>query len=163
MTEIWDARAFRTALGCFVTGVTVVTSRAPDGSPVGMTVNSFNSVSLDPPLVLFSLARSAKSLAIFEQAPHYAVNLLSAEQREMSNRFARSLDDKWRDLNHEYGKFGTPLLPSTMAWFECKSYARYDGGDHVIFVGQVLDMYFDAAADPLVYYRGGYASLAPKV
>lgn len=156
-----DSLALRAALGRFATGVAVITARDLDG-PIGLTVNSFSSVSLDPPLVLFSVARTAGSLKRLEGVETYVVNILRHDQHEISSRFARTGVDKWAGASHEQGQSGAPVLAETLARFECRPYGRHDAGDHVIFIGEV--MHFDAAeeGDPLLYYRGGYRALAPK-
>lgn len=156
----FDCRAFRDALGCFATGIAVVTTCAPDGSFVGLTVNSFNSVSLDPPLVLWSLDLGSPSLNAFRSASHYAVNILSAEQEEVSQRFAMRVADKFGDLAVCTGFGGAPLLHGCCAWFECANDAQYPGGDHLIFLGRVERFSADAARAPLLYHRGRYGRLA---
>ncbi|HET8881037.1 MAG TPA: flavin reductase [Solimonas sp.] len=157
----FDARALRSALGSFTTGVTIVTTRDADGAPVGITANSFNSVSLDPPMVLWSLAKSARSLASFAAAPHWAVHILSAQQEELSNRFAKSGADKFAGLAVETGHGGVPLLSGCAARLQCRSAFRYEGGDHLIFVGEVLD--FDRReVAPLVFQSGLYAFAARR-
>jgi len=157
----FDMRSFRDALGSFATGVTVITTRASDGSPVGLTANSFNSVSLEPPMVLWSLARSSRSLAAFEQASHWAVHVLAADQEAVSNRFARRGEEKFAGLALEHGAGDVPLLPGCAARFECRGALRYDGGDHVIFVGEVVRFARGDAA-PLVFHAGQYALAATK-
>ena len=157
-----DPQEYRNALGCFVTGVTVVTTLKPDGERIGLTVNSFNSVSIDPPLILFSLARQALSLPHFRDTDHFAVNVLQEGQLHLSNNFARSSTEKWDDVTVHVGETGCPLLPGCAAIFECRKYAEYDGGDHVIFVGEVLSMEADHGADPLVYHRGQYSAVATE-
>ena len=154
-----DRLAFRDSLGCFVTGVTIVTTVGADGEHVGLTVNSFNSVSLDPPMVLFSLDRSAQSLPVFEASGAFAVSVLSDAHEALSNRFAQRNADKWDGVACRTGSNGCRLLDGSMAEFECTTYAQYDGGDHVIFVGTVIAMNVDPDARPLVYYRGAYNSL----
>lgn len=156
-----NSQALRAALGRFATGVAVITARDADG-PIGLTVNSFSSVSLDPPLVLFSVARSAGSLKRLEGVETYVVNILRHGQHEVSRRFAQAGADKWAGASHQEGLSGAPVLAETLARFECKPYGRHDAGDHVIFIGEVI--HFDAAeeGDPLLYYRGGYRALAPK-
>lgn len=151
-----DRSAFRDILGCFVTGVTVVTALGEDGEHVGLTVNSFNSVSLEPPMVLFSLDRGAQSLPVFETSGAFAVSLLSDAHEALSNRFAQRNTDKWDGVAYRVGANGCRLLEGSMATFECTTYAQYDGGDHVIFVGTVVAMSADPEARPLVYYRGAY-------
>ena len=155
-----DRLAFRDCLGCFVTGVTIVTTIGEDGEHVGLTVNSFNSVSLEPPMILFSLDRGAQSLAIFETSGHFAVSVLSDVHEALSNRFAQRDVDKWDNVASRIGANGCRLLDGAMATFECTTYAQYDGGDHVIFVGTVVAMNVDPGAKPLVYYRGAYNSLS---
>ncbi|NGY05694.1 flavin reductase family protein [Solimonas terrae] len=157
----FDARAFRSALGSFTTGVTIVTTRDRDGAPVGITANSFNSVSLDPPMVLWSLARSARSLASFANATHWAVHILSAQQEALSNRFAKSGSDKFAGLAVEAGHGGAPLLAGCAARLQCRSAFQYEGGDHLILVGEVLD--FDSCElPPLVFQSGRYAFAARR-
>lgn len=152
----FDAREFRKALGTFATGVTIITTRAADGAPLGLTVNSFNSVSLNPPLVLWSLENSALSLPVFQQAQHWAVHVLSADQEELSGRFARRGANKFAGLALEQGIGDLPLLTGCTARFECRNAFQYDGGDHVIFVGEVQR--FDRSdAPPLVFHGGRYA------
>jgi len=157
-----DARAFRDTLGAFATGVTVVTLPGIDGGgePIGVTVSSFNSVSINPPLVLFSIDKSSYSLPAFEAASHYAVNVLEESQEALSNRFAMAGGDKWRGVDFEGWDTGAPILKGALAAFECAAHHQYDGGDHVIFVGRVLRMASLADARPLLYVRGHYTRLA---
>jgi flavin reductase (DIM6/NTAB) family NADH-FMN oxidoreductase RutF len=155
-----DPRAFRTALGCFVTGITIVTAVAPDGRLLGVTANSFNSVSLDPPLVLFSLDRQAYSFEIFLAVEHFAVNVLRRDQRHLSDTFARPGGPKWDGVRHGPGETGCPLLTGAIAVFECRTRHTYPGGDHVIFVGEVTGIQADPSGEPLAYYRGAYRDLA---
>lgn len=154
----FDERRFRDALGAFPTGVAIVTGTTETGERLGMTVSSFNSVSMSPPLVLFSVARRAHSFAAWARMTHYAVNILSQEQEAISNRFARPLADKWSDTLVLNGLADLPLLPNSLATFECKAHARYDGGDHDIFVGQVLAFGTNANKDehPLIFFGGRY-------
>lgn len=157
----FDPQAFRAALGTFTTGVTIITTRAPDGEPIGITANSFNSVSLDPPLVLWSLAKSAKSLDAFTAARHWNVHVLSIEQEALSNRFARQGEDKFSGLDLDSGISKAPLLTDCTARFQCRTAFTYDGGDHLIFVGEVL-AYDHSDRPPLVYQSGQYALTARK-
>jgi flavin reductase (DIM6/NTAB) family NADH-FMN oxidoreductase RutF len=154
-----EIRQFRQALSQFATGVTIVSSKAHDGKPIGITVNSFNSVSLDPPLVLFSVARTAHSIATLSTASCYAVNVLSEGQEQLSNRFAKPLSNKWQSVNYLPGEAGAPIIAGAIAHFECAPYAQYDGGDHVIFVGRVVRFRQYPAVEPLVFFRGRYRSL----
>lgn len=152
----FDATAFRQALGSFATGVTIITTRAPDGQPLGLTVNSFNSVSLNPPLVLWSMAETAMSLPIFREASHWAVHVLSSAQEDLSTRFATRSDDKFDGLDLEQGVGDIPMLRGCTARFQCKTAFQYEGGDHVIFVGEVQS--FDQTdTAPLVFHGGRYA------
>jgi flavin reductase (DIM6/NTAB) family NADH-FMN oxidoreductase RutF len=155
-----DGQAFRAALGCFATGITVVTTVAPSGELLGVTANSFNSVSLDPPLVLFSLHRAAYSLGAFAEGGHFAVNILREDQRELSIRFAQALSEKWRGIDYEIWGTGAPIIKECLASFECRTRALYDGGDHVIFLGEVLRLRSSNAGRPLLYFRGRYRALS---
>ncbi len=152
----FDTREFRAALGCFATGVTVITTCAPDGTLVGLTANSFNSVSLDPPMVLWSLARKAWSLPVFLEAHYWAVHVLASDQEALSNRFARAGEDKFAGLALETSPRGLPLLPDCTARFECRTAFHREGGDHVIFVGEV-EAFERSERPPLVFLSGQYA------
>lgn len=154
-----DIEAFRRALGSFPTGVTVVTARAPSGETVGVTANSFNSVSLDPPLVLWSLDKEARSLTAFRTAGFFAVNVLGADQLELSKHFARRQDDKFDSVEVDSGAGGCPLLTGCVARFQCRTEQTIDGGDHVIFVGRVLEFDHDTEAPALAFYRGRYCRI----
>jgi len=160
-----DPRDFRNALGLFPTGVAVVSTLAADGERIGTTVSSFNSVSLDPPLILFSIARNARSFDIWAEAPHYAVSILNEAQSETSNRFARALTNKWDGIQNEAGANGVPLIQGASACFECESFARHDGGDHLILVGRVISYTVTDTPTPrpLLFYRGRYRQLEPDV
>ncbi|HVT36131.1 MAG TPA: flavin reductase [Nevskiaceae bacterium] len=151
-----DANEFRRALGSFATGVTIITTRAPDGTPLGLTCNSFNSVSLSPPLVLWSLANTSASLDAFRATQHWAVHVLAADQEELSARFARRGIDKFAGLECDIGAGNIPLLRGCSARFQCRTAFQQEGGDHIIFVGEVLA--FDRAdSAPLVFHGGRYA------
>lgn len=153
-------RALRHALGQFATGVTVVTLDSGTSGPVGMTMNSFGSVSLDPPLVLFSIDKSAYSFAAFTRARGFAVNVLRHDQQALADRFARSSTDKWAGVAFSRGYEGAPLIDDALAHFECAIWATYDGGDHLIFVCRVIR--FTARDDetaPLLFYRGRYTTI----
>ncbi len=160
-TAAFDPRDFRQALGAFATGVTIVTARAGDGAPVGITANSFNSVSLDPPMVLWSLAKNARSLAVFARAGHWNVHVLANDQEPLSNRFARAGEDKFGGMALDAGASDAPLIPGCSARFQCRAAFQYEGGDHVIFVGEVID-YDRTPSPPLLYVTGGYALAARK-
>lgn len=150
---------FRDVLGNYATGVTVVTTRTSDGEPVGLTVNSFTSVSLDPPLVLFCLDREAGSLPAFETAQGFAVNILSADQTAVSNRFADPLAARFDGEEVADWSTGAPILEEALAALDCTVHARHDGGDHVILVGRVQRLAVLADDEPLIYWRGSYRRL----
>lgn len=154
-----DARTFRDALGCFATGVTVVTAVCPDGSPIGLTANSFTSVSLDPPLLLVCIANSAGSAPFLRDAERFAVNVLQIGQQPTSNRFAGKGEDRFGLTPWEVGEYGTPVLTGSLSSFECARDAVHDGGDHFILVGRVLKAIFEPRRDPLLYFRGKYRKL----
>ena len=143
---------FRGALGMFATGVTIVTARAANGRLVGLTANSFNSVSLDPPLVLWSLARSAASMAALSTGSHYAINILASNQKDLAERFATKDVDRWADVAFTEGLGGAPVLAGVAASFECFNRSRYDEGDHVIFVGEVERCAHNPGASPLLFH-----------
>ncbi|WP_029527750.1 flavin reductase family protein [Polaromonas glacialis] len=157
----FDPKDFRRALGMFATGVTIVTTNAADGTPVGITANSFNSVSLDPPMVLWSLANNSRSLPAFSGSEFWNVHVLSNEQEALSNRFARPSEDKFAGLALDTQASGAPLLPGCSARFQCKNAFKYDGGDHTIFVGEVVQ-YDSCTLPPLLYVTGSYALAARK-
>jgi len=154
-----DPNSFRLALGRFVTGVTVITALDAEGKPVGLTANSFNSVSLDPPMVLWSLSRRSKNLEIYENATHFAVNVLSVDQKAISDCFARPAEDRFAGIEWTPGVGGVPVLTGCAAVFECSSEQCYEGGDHVIFLGRV-EQFDDGDRIPLAYHAGGYATTA---
>ncbi|WP_068636437.1 flavin reductase family protein [Thauera butanivorans] len=157
----FDPQAFRAALGTFTTGVTIITTRAQDGEPVGITANSFNSVSLNPPLVLWSLAKNARSLQAFSTSTHWNVHVLAADQEALSGRFARQGEDKFAGLELDESIGKAPLLKDCTARFQCRTAFSYDGGDHVIFVGEVL-AYDHGDRPPLVFQSGQYALAARR-
>lgn len=154
-----DARTFRDALGCFATGVTIVTAMGEDGLPIGLTANSFTSVSLDPPLLLVCIANNAGSAAVLESAGRFAVNVLQIGQQPTSNRFASKAEDRFGATPWEVGEFGTPVLTGSLASFECARHAVHEGGDHFLLVGRVLKARFEPRRDPLLYFRGKYRRL----
>ncbi|VCU70571.1 FMN reductase (NADH) NtaB [Pigmentiphaga humi] len=158
----FDSSAFRSALGRFATGVTVVTAVHPDGHPLGLTVSSFNSVSLAPPLVLWSLSLTSSSLAALEAASHYAINVLAADQIDIARRFATrgNAAERFTQLAWRPGASGAPLLEGCTAWFECHNRSRYREGDHCIFVGEV-ERCGHTDAMPLVFHAGGF-DLTPQ-
>lgn len=157
----FDTTAFRNALGSFTTGVTIITAKAPDGTPVGLTANSFNSVSLDPPMVLWSLAKTSLSVEAFNKAKHWNVHVLSQDQQDLSNTFASRGENKFAGINLEDGVSEAPLIPSCSARFQCRNMVTHDGGDHLIYIGEVLN--FDQQnLPPLVFQQGQYAMTARK-
>ena len=153
-----DPAFLRRALGAFVTGVTVVTTRSVSGDPVGITVNSFNTVSLSPPLVLWSLSLRAASFDAFVQSSHFVVNVLGAHQIPLSERFATTGGDKFTGVAWRNALADMPLLEGTAASFICRNVHRFPGGDHQIFVGEVVT-FEKGACTSLVYANGGYAEL----
>jgi flavin reductase (DIM6/NTAB) family NADH-FMN oxidoreductase RutF len=156
-----DPQEFRAALGLFATGVTIVTARTADGVPVGLTANSFNSVSLSPPLVLWSLRSAALSMPAFARGSHYAIHILAAEQLELARRFATPGIDRFAGLAFEQGSGGVPLIPGCAALFECANRSQYEEGDHVIFVGEVERSHHRAGAQPLIFHGGRYYTELP--
>jgi len=157
----FSSQEFRAALGTFATGVTVVTARTADGQTIGLTANSFNSVSLDPPLVLWSLSQAAASLAAFSTGSHYAINVLAADQRTLAERFALKGADRWQGVAYTQGISGAPLLSGAAATFECFNRSRYEEGDHVIFVGEVERCSARAGASPLLFHGGRFYTEHP--
>ncbi len=158
-----DARSFRQTMGCFPTGVTVVTTLNAEGAPVGVTVSSFASVSLDPPLVLFCLDKKTSNLQSYQGSGHFAVNVLRDAQREMSIRFASRMEDKWVGIDYHVWDTGAPILPGCLANLECRTVSQHEEGDHIIFVGRVERLDYSQAGQPLIYYRGAYADLGCPV
>ena len=153
----FDPRDFRRALGQFPTGVTVITTLDDNENPVCMTASSFNSVSIDPALVLWSIDKKGSNLNVFEKASHFAINILGKEQVGVSNQFARHGDDKYDGISFNSGVGGSPLLQGCAAQFECKTWNVYEGGDHLIIVGEVLNYSYDETANPLLFSQGSYA------
>ncbi|WP_221801544.1 p-hydroxyphenylacetate 3-hydroxylase reductase component [Oceanobacter mangrovi] len=156
----FDPKAFRRALGNFATGVTVITATTPDGQQTGVTANSFNSVSLDPALVLWSIMKNSGSVEIFDQASHFAVNVLAADQIPVSNHFARPSDDKFAGISYSKGLGDAPVLPDCAAVFQCENYQKLDGGDHWILIGKVV-AFDDNGGAPLLYHGGAYSAVIP--
>ncbi|EER60301.1 flavin reductase domain protein FMN-binding [Acidovorax delafieldii 2AN] len=157
----FSAREFRDALGMFATGVTIVTARNAAGEPIGLTANSFNSVSLEPPLVLWSLSRAAASMPAFANGSHYAINVLAAGQKALAERFAARGIDRFAGVDHQPGISGAPLLAGALATFECFNRSRYEEGDHVIFVGEVERCRHHAGLPPLLYHGGRFYTEHP--
>ena len=159
MTELSQTQ-FRAALGRFPTGVAIATAIS-EGERLGLTISSFNSVSLSPPLVLFSIARSALSFPAWCKAKHFAINVLEENQQDLSTRFATARTAKWGGMSIIQGTTGAPLIANALVSLECAAYARYEGGDHEIFIGRVLDFRLRDTADsrPLVFHCGRYRRL----
>jgi 4-hydroxyphenylacetate 3-hydroxylase, reductase component len=156
----FDTRAFRRALGNFATGVTVVTAATSSGRKVGVTANSFNSVSLDPPLILWSIDKRSSSHEVFEEASHFAVNVLAADQIDLSNNFARPKDDRFADIEYDPGEGGSPVFADCSARFHCEKFQQVDGGDHWIMIGKVV-AFDDFGRSPLLYHQGAYSMVLP--
>ncbi len=155
----FDGRDMRDALGRFATGVCVVTTTGEDGLPVGMTVNSFSSVSLDPPLILWSLQNSSDIYDTFANAGRFAVNVLALEQDGHSSLYAQKGDHRVEDDHHRMGEHDSAIIHDALVSFECELYAAHEGGDHLIIVGRVLDLQSRADGDPLLFFSGGYRKL----
>jgi 3-hydroxy-9,10-secoandrosta-1,3,5(10)-triene-9,17-dione monooxygenase reductase component len=153
-----DPLSLRRVLGSFATGVTIITTRDSEGRKVGLTANSFNTVSLDPPLVLWSLRRQASGMSAFRSSRHWAVHVLAADQEALSNRFAQRCDDRFADLDLTAGHADVPLLRGCAAVLQCRTVSEYEGGDHLIFVGEVLE-FEHRSAEPLIFHGGNYAQL----
>lgn len=156
-----DPRALRTAFGQFATGITVVTTTDENGAPVGLTANSFTSVSLDPPLVLFCLDRRSASLGRFLSAPCFGINVLGSTQQALSSRFAsRSVEDRFAGVGWTLQSSGVPWLEGAVARFACDIHGIHDAGDHLVFIGHVRHFDTNAETEPLLYFQGRYHVLA---
>jgi len=155
VAERFDRRDYRRALGQFATGVTVVTARASDGRRIGVTVNSFSSVSLNPPLILWSLSRHTPSFTDFTNATHFAVNVLEAHQHHLSRQFSTPLPDKFAGVEYIESSGGATILAGVIAHFVCRKVRQYDGGDHVILLGEVEEYKYNDG-EPLVFHSGRY-------
>lgn len=160
----FDPRDLRRAFGCFMTGVTIVTTQDENGQPNGFTANSFTSVSIDPPLLLVNIATAAYGFPVFSRAGGFAVNILAGNQRDLSVRFARAGEDKFAGLSWQGGPTGSPLLDDVVAWFDCEMYQQVEAGDHVVLIGRVLDYHYNTHA-PLGFCRGAYvgSALSPQM
>jgi flavin reductase (DIM6/NTAB) family NADH-FMN oxidoreductase RutF len=153
------SKSFRQCLGKFTTGVTVVTCCNRDGLPRGITANSFSSVSLEPPLVLWNIAKVSSSLNAFLDAKHFAINVLAAGQKDLSSHFAKSDHTLFDNIEYELSNDGAPLLPGTVACFECRTHEIHDCGDHYIIVGEVT-RFTSGNEEPLLFFGGGYRRIA---
>lgn len=151
----FDGAHFRKALSQFATGVTIITMRQEDGNLVGLTANSFNSVSLTPPLVLWSLSEQSSCMPFFSNNSHYVINILGAEQAALAEQFSRKSGDRFDGVDYVLSRTGQPILKGVSAWFECHNRSRYPEGDHVIFIGEVEHCEVSPQA-PLVYHNGQF-------
>lgn len=156
----FDSRTLRNALGQYVTGVTVITTLSPNSDKIGITANSFNSVSLDPPLVLWSVDKAARSFGAFHKAEHFAIHILGEDQRELSKQFASAQTDKFYGINTQPGLGGVPLIQECAVCLECTAYGQHPAGDHVIYIAEVRRLTVKSGVEPLVYHRGDYRLLA---
>lgn len=158
-TVVFDQRDFRSALGRFATGITVITTLGPTGDPEGLTANSFSALSLDPPLILWCLGKNASSMPAFEGCTNFVVNVLEAGQRALSHRFATPSENKFAGLDWNRGLGGAPVFPGCLAQFECRKTGQHDGGDHIIFIGTV-QQYSHMNGNPLLFNAGKYGTAA---
>lgn len=149
----------RDAMGCFATGITIVTAMAAGDTPIGLTANSFTSVSIDPPLLLVCIGNNARSAATLRASARFAVNVLQTDQQATSHRFAGKNEDRFAHTDWEVGEFGTPVISGCLGSFECAAHAVYESGDHFIMVGRVLKAIFEPQSEPLLYFRGRYRDL----
>lgn len=154
----FNSRSLRNVFGCFATGVAILTTRTATREHAAVTVNSFSSVSLDPPLILFSLAKNANALKHFQQASSFAVNILSHTQETLSNMFARPSSANWNDTPFVEGETGCALISESLAQIECVPYSEIDSGDHQVFLGKVVHLHLHSMLDPLLFYRGRYGT-----
>jgi 3-hydroxy-9,10-secoandrosta-1,3,5(10)-triene-9,17-dione monooxygenase reductase component len=155
----FNSQELRRALGRFATGITIITARGSDGAPVGMTCNSFGSLSLDPPLVQWSIARTSRNYAVLCAATYFAVHVLDSSQGELCRQFSATNGDRFASLEVEEGLAGLPLLRQHHARFECETQARHMAGDHMIIIGRVLRL-CEQEGDPLLFYRGALSRIA---
>lgn len=154
-----DQRVFRDALGSFATGICVVTAMPEQGAPIGMTINSFSSVSLEPPLVLWSIQNVSECFGVFGTTDRFAISVLSKEQEALSQRYATKADHALLGEHYQPGRTGLPLIRNALTSFECRVWARYPGGDHLIIVGEVMDVQAEQSGPPLLFHQGRYAAL----
>lgn len=155
-----DTKTLRNVLGCYATGVAIITTRTPDRKRIAVTVNSFASLSLDPPLIQFALGRAANVLAGFQESSHFAVNILSRGQETLSNMFARPSTSSWAEVAFVDSADGCPLLENCIAQIECEKSGEFEGGDHIILVGQVTRFHLRGQTEPLLFYLGRYGTFA---
>lgn len=157
----FDSKALRQVFSQFPTGVTVITTRTADGEPIGVTASSFNTVSMSPALVLWSIDKGAHSLDAFKNCDYFAINILSDQQIAISNRFAGRGQDKFSGVDYTHGLGDSPLLPEALTQLQCKNWNVYEGGDHLIMVGEVLEYSVTQNARPLVFSQGAYSQASP--
>jgi flavin reductase (DIM6/NTAB) family NADH-FMN oxidoreductase RutF len=157
-----DSRTLRSCLGQMATGVTVIATRAADGTLLGLTANSFSALSLDPPLIVWSLRLASSSLPVFQAAPRFVVNILAEAQTDISRRFASQTEDKFDGLAYALNEHQLPLLHSAAAWFECRTMSQQTVGDHCLFVAQV-ERCTSSEAAPLLFHAGGYYGLGSRL
>ncbi len=155
----FDGRELRNAMGRFATGVCLITTVTEDGTAMALTANSFSSVSLDPPLVLWNLQDSSDVYDVYASPRYFAINVLALQQQELSSQYARKGQHAIEPAHYRDGKFGTPIIHDALVSFECELEATYPGGDHLIIVGRIVDMSEHAAGEPLLFYAGGYREL----
>ncbi len=158
----FDPIALRNVFGQFATGVTVVTTRAENGAPVGLAANSFSSVSLDPALVAWNLALTAPSLSAFRHHGHFAINILCAESADLAMNFSRPSEDKFASVDWTPGVKDVPVLDRAAAVLECETYSTIEGGDHEIYIGKVLNFRGNDDKAPLLFFRGKFAQLGEQ-
>lgn len=158
--NLFDSRAFRQALGHFPTGVAIVTTRTPEGRPVGLTINSFSSLSLEPPLIMWSLVNHSPSLSVFENCNYFAINVISQSQTEAALGFANpKVEDKFALVSHVDGEEGVPLIDDCVATFVCENYRQHEGGDHTLFIGRVVRHSTITEHEPAVFHRGKFTRI----
>ncbi|WP_025899784.1 flavin reductase family protein [Sneathiella glossodoripedis] len=152
----FDARQFRDALGCFATGVSVVTSFNQQNEPLGVTVNSFSSVSLEPPLILFSLGHAGNHCQEYQQSGKFAVNILSDKQMHLCERFASPIEDRFSGVDHQIGENGAPVFEDSLSILECETFALQEAGDHLVFICRVTNVIAHTDEEPLLFYKGAF-------
>jgi len=155
-----DPQSLRRAFGNYATGVAVIGARKEDGSLVGMTVNSFTSVSLDPPLVLFCPSRTLRAVETYALAKFFSASILGTDQKRLSDLFARQGESKWESIGHDIGDTGVPLIADALASFECENHAVHEAGDHLVVLGRVRAVRLKESADPLIFFRSRYCGLS---
>ncbi len=151
-----DPASLRQVLGRFVTGITIITTCSEEGSPVGLTANSFNTLSLDPALVLWSLGVRQGSCDTFRKCARFAINILAEDQVDLSRQFSRPVQNRFEGVGYTCEQFGVPLIKDCLAWLVCDQYQNHDIGDHILFIGRVLAL-GQADRKPLAYHAGAYS------